>query len=65
MEQPYIIKQETVETKHYNPNYGDDKFCRCGCTYHRHFDTYDGMKPVGCKYCGDCDEFKEERRANS
>lgn len=30
--------------------------CACGHPYRRHFDTYDDMAPVGCKYCG-CSEF--------
>jgi hypothetical protein len=59
MEQPYIIKKELVETKHYNPNYGDYKFCECGHSYFRHFDSYDPFhSPIGCKYC-ECEEFKE------
>lgn len=37
----------------YNPEYGDDKLCRCGHTYYRHFDSYENMNHVGCKYC-DC-----------
>lgn len=42
--------------KQYDPNYGDNKLCKCGHTYYRHFDTYEDMYPVGCKYCG-CYEF--------
>jgi hypothetical protein len=30
----------------------DANVCICGHTYHRHFDGYDRMKAVGCKYCG-------------
>lgn len=44
--------------KPYNKNFGDDKICQCGHAYYRHFDTYDDMYPVGCKYC-ECFEFKE------
>ena len=33
--------------------------CQCGHVYYRHFDTYDYMYPVGCKYC-DCAEFKKD-----
>lgn len=36
----------------YDENYGDKKLCKCGHPYYRHFDTYDDMKNVGCKYCG-------------
>lgn len=44
-----------LETEH-------DKICECGHTYYRHFDTYDYMKAVGCKYCGPaCFMFKEQK----
>lgn len=46
--------------KEYNPEYGDDRLCECGHTYYRHFDSQDGMAPVGCKYCC-CDEFKPKK----
>jgi hypothetical protein len=36
----------------------ENKICKCGHTYYRHFDTYQKMKPVGCKYC-QCWEFEE------
>lgn len=42
----------------YNSKFGDDKVCECGHKYYRHFDTYENMYPVGCKYCA-CDTFKE------
>lgn len=42
----------------YNPKYGDERLCTCGHPYYRHFDTYDEMKPVGCKYC-QCYWFEE------
>lgn len=32
--------------------------CKCGHTYYRHFDSYENMEPVGCKYCP-CYRFKE------
>jgi len=43
----------------YDPDYGDEKVCTCGHTYYRHHDSYEGMLPVGCKYCGsyDCEVF--------
>lgn len=55
---PYIKKRVTVTGifKEYNPDYGDSKLCKCGHTYYRHFDSYENMAPVGCKYCG-CEEF--------
>ena len=36
----------------YDPNFGDQKLCKCGHHYYRHFDSYEDMNPVGCKYCG-------------
>jgi hypothetical protein len=41
----------------YDPIFGDDKECKCGHPYYRHFDTYDKMAPIGCKYC-ECREFR-------
>jgi len=35
----------------FDPKFGDTKLCLCGHPYYRHFDTYDDMSPVGCKYC--------------
>lgn len=43
----------------YNPEYGDNRICVCGHPYYRHFDSYDNMEPVGCKYCG-CYQFEEK-----
>lgn len=42
----------------YDKDFGDNKLCSCGHTYYRHFDTYDKMAPIGCKYCG-CRAFGE------
>ena len=54
IEKPYL-KIATVEiNRKYNPKYGDDKQCQCGHFYYRHFDSYDKMEDVGCKYCGCC-----------
>lgn len=56
---PYIINIESVNTHYgYNPKFGDDRECVCGHPYYRHFDTYENMYPIGCKYCG-CSEFIE------
>ncbi len=52
-EKPYITKRRIIVERKYNPKFGDDKVCGCGHPYYRHFDTYDNMSPVGCKYC-DC-----------
>jgi hypothetical protein len=57
-EKPYIEREEVVTHREYNPKYGDDRFCECGHKYYRHFDSYENMAAVGCKYC-QCYEFKE------
>jgi transcriptional regulator with XRE-family HTH domain len=41
----------------YDPSFGDDRLCECGHAYYRHFDTYEHMEPVGCKYC-ECYQFR-------
>ena len=56
---PYIIVHEVKTNKKYNPEYGDDRICVCGHPYHRHFDSYEDMRAVGCKYC-QCFEFIED-----
>lgn len=55
---PYITSIEIVTHYAYNKNYGDDKLCKCGHPYYRHFDTYEQMEAVGCKYCR-CSHFEE------
>lgn len=55
-EQPYIETVSIIKESRYNPNYGDDRLCKCGHPYYRHFDTYDNMTNVGCKYC-QCGQF--------
>lgn len=72
-EKPFLVtkKRITITTRRFNPNYGNDRTCKCGHPYHRHFDLY-GTEPeeedVGCKYCreegksygdGKCAGFKE------
>ena len=63
-ENPYIEEEVKTTIRKYNPNYGDERICICGHQYYRHFDTYDNMEPVGCKYCG-CNEFKENPILNA
>jgi len=58
--EPYIVTQKIIEKRKYNPKYGDHKICECGHPYDRHFDGYENMKAVGCKYC-DCFDFKEKK----
>lgn len=43
----------------YDKDFGDNRDCECGHPYYRHFDTYEDMSPVGCKYCGwRCEGFR-------
>ena len=56
---PYLREYLFHEERKYKPNYGDDRECVCGHSYIRHFDPYDEMAAVGCKYCG-CVSFKEK-----
>jgi hypothetical protein len=59
-EKPYI-KVVYIETDFkYNPKYDKNKICECGHPYHRHFDSYENMEAIGCKYCS-CFVFKEKK----
>lgn len=58
-ENPYLHKKVVTWYDVYNPNYGDDRICQCGHPYHRHFDSYEDMANVGCKYCI-CTVFEEK-----
>jgi alpha-beta hydrolase superfamily lysophospholipase len=60
-QKPYLVTQRITRYFAYNPNYGDDRICTCGHPYYRHFDTYDDMSAVGCKYC-DCVMFSEQKK---
>lgn len=55
---PYLITRRAIRERAYNPDYGDDRPCRCGHPYHRHFDGFEDNAAVGCKYCP-CDDFVE------
>lgn len=59
---PYIIDINIEKIYKYNPNFGDDRLCKCGHTYYRHFDSYEDMEAVGCKYC-QCFHFEDARLA--
>lgn len=59
-DEPYLVVPNIVIDYKYNPNYGDDRVCECGHNYYRHFDSYENMGGVGCKYCRCC-EFKEAK----
>ncbi len=58
---PYIIEKIVrVDTVYkYNKDYGDDRICKCGHPYYRHFDPFEGNRSVGCKYCA-CYMFEEK-----
>ena len=56
---PYLVSINVKTVLKYNPKYGDEKICKCGHPYYRHFDTYDEMFACGCKYC-QCLEFKKK-----
>lgn len=58
-DRPYIIKEVVEKVYMYNPNYGDDRICKCGHPYYRHFDWMEDNYPVGCKYC-QCYIFEEK-----
>jgi hypothetical protein len=61
-QRPYLVTKKIVVQRFfsYNPEYGDDRTCRCGHPYYRHFDTYEDMATIGCKYC-QCGHFKESK----
>ena len=55
---PYLFEEIVVKKRLYNPKYGDDRLCKCGHPYYRHFDWMEHDAPVGCKYC-DCYVFMQ------
>jgi hypothetical protein len=44
---------------YWNPSYDQEAICVCGHPYYRHFDSYDHMYNIGCKYC-ECGSFTKE-----
>lgn len=54
---PYLEKIYTVVERFYNPDYGDDRVCKCGHRYIEHFLIEDHY-PWGCCYCS-CLRFEE------
>lgn len=50
------VKPLLIVNSSYNPEYTGVTQCLCGHEYYRHFDTYEDMEPVGCKYC-ECGTF--------
>ena len=61
IEQPYIDIITIEIDRKYNPKYGDNRQCKCGHQYHRHFDSYEEMEAIGCKYC-ECYIFEEDNQ---
>lgn len=57
-------KCDNSKSRIYDPKYGDDRLCECGHAYYRHFDSYDDMRNIGCKYC-DCFSFNEVQSATN
>ena len=53
-----LLGNPLVYNEHYDIRHCGD--CVCGHEYYRHFDPYENMEPVGCKYC-QCDTFKESK----
>ncbi len=41
----------------WSAEHDQDELCACGHRYERHFDTYENMLAVGCKYC-ECATFQ-------
>jgi hypothetical protein len=60
VQKPYLFRSIKIIKRKYNPEYGDNRICKCGHPYGRHFDSYQLMRSVGCKYC-DCCIFKEKK----
>lgn len=56
----YLEGFEIRKISLYNPNYNGNRECECGHDYGRHFDSYEDMDPVGCKYCR-CRTFKPKK----
>lgn len=58
---PYLLHavHRVAIARQWNPSYDQDAECVCGHSYHRHFDSYENMLPIGCKYCG-CGAFTLE-----
>lgn len=73
----YVPSSEDEIAEQYDEKFGDNKPCLCGHPYYRHFDTYEQMSAVGCKYCSHfppmgnhvrerfCPYFKEDKSDGS
>lgn len=58
-DEAFLQLQSRIKKKladQWDENAEQEAECKCGDPYYRHFDSYDNMAPVGCKYC-ECDTF--------
>ena len=60
LELPYLEETIVKTIRKWNPKYDQMTLCECGHIYHIHFDSYDDMSLIGCKYCG-CLIFKKKK----
>jgi len=60
--EPYITKSISRRVRLYNPHFGDEKLCKCGHEYGKHFDWMEDEdeRGVDCKHC-DCCDFVSEK----
>jgi len=56
---PYIYSIQVNVEKKWNKEYDQESKCECGHPYYRHFDSYEKMDAIGCKYC-ECYNFKAQ-----
>ena len=59
----YFYGFRVTKFRKWNPKYNQEAECVCGDPYHRHFDSYEGLDPVGCKYC-ECFTFEPKNDEN-
>lgn len=61
----FKTKMYPPDVPDYDSSFGDNRICECEHPYYRHFDTYDDMYPVGCKYCQyyEFEELKDAKPA--
>ena len=60
VEPPYLEEIIVTVVRKWNPKHDQNTLCCCGHPYERHFDSYEGMDPIGCKYC-ECQSFTQDR----
>ena len=55
--------EKAWDSNNYDPRYPAYAMCKCGHHYIRHFDTYEDMRAVGCKYC-ECRVFELDKKSD-